>query len=368
VLQSNPTALNASFIPRETGEYNFELSARTSSYGQEFTETAQTVVLVVDQEEEVPDGPPPPPDTSSFSVSASGGTGGLGEIIALSSTATFPEDTAVTNVTRSWTQIGGPTTSIMNANSAQASFIPTEAGQYAFMITVNARINGEEHSRSNTVVVTVAAPEQPPGPDLSGFQVSTAPAPVAAQINTQVSIPSTFTTPTGAAATNVRYQWTQIGGPTAQIANANSHTMTYVPDSPGQYSFLVTVSANMAGQEMTRTNTAVVIVEDPVVGHPIVSAGNAQAIDASLGAPVMLSGTVTYPPGRTVTETPTYLWTQVAGPGTIIYNGSTLNASVLLQTPGTYAFTLTVTGEIDGVPFTRTANTAVLVRDVPLAP
>lgn len=342
------------FAPTTPGEYEFKVTAETTINGILDRESRTTVVIVRD------------PVLDRFVLSA-----GEAQVVHpespvfLNGLLVGNEQLFLPSVQFEWRQISGPSVFLSNANSMTASFIPAAAGNFVFELTATTTQYGETFVTVAQTQVLVVEPEEelpePPAPDLTAFTVSTAPAPVTALVNATVNIPSTVTFPADVTATNVVRQWTQNAGPTASIANANSDTMTFVPVLPGQYSFVVTVTATINGEEVTRTNTAVVIVEDPNVGSPVVSAGDAQVVDAGAGASVSLNGSVTYPAGMGPDAPASFMWSQVAGPSSIIYNGTTATPSVLLQEPGTYTYFLTVDGVYAGQPFSKTAHTAVLV-------
>ncbi|MFI1989450.1 PKD domain-containing protein [Actinoplanes sp. NPDC020271] len=95
----------------------------------------------------------------------------------------------------------------------------------------------------------------------------------------------------------------------------------------------VTVTSSSGG-----TATASLLGSGAVLGpEPPVAAATADAT-AVVGQTVQLDGT-----GSTG-EVDSYRWTQTAGPEVIVTGGTTASASFVAPSPGTYAFTLTLTG------------------------
>ncbi|WP_423739631.1 MprA protease, GlyGly-CTERM protein-sorting domain-containing form [Cupriavidus basilensis] len=61
-----------------------------------------------------------------------------------------------TNVSYAWTQLSGPTVTLLNANAAVASFTPTVAGDYQFGLTVTDNASGL--SAGTSVLLSATAP------------------------------------------------------------------------------------------------------------------------------------------------------------------------------------------------------------------
>lgn len=222
-------------------------------------------------------------------------------------------------------------------NSSTASFTPTATGQYQFVATVDALVDGIPRSTTGSVIVQVTTPNQAASLIVSPPQ-TVAPG---ATVNLSGSITNSDKTLTYAT------EWAQQPGALTSVSltNATSNTATsttsfIAPSAEGTYRFVWTVTTTfLDGTTSTASSIATVIVKANATGSFTVSAGNAQSV--AQGAAVVLNGTVT---GQGASGY-TYSWQQVGNTPTTVTlsNPNSAAASFIAPaTSGTYNFMLTV--------------------------
>ena len=86
-----------------------------------------------------------------FANAGDGQTAAPGDSVTLDGSASNDPDNGPSPLTYNWTQTGGPSVTINNANQAQANFTPPAAGTYYFLLTVS----DGAHSHTDTVAVSV---------------------------------------------------------------------------------------------------------------------------------------------------------------------------------------------------------------------
>lgn len=222
-------------------------------------------------------------------------------------------------------------------SSSTASFTPTTTGQYQFMATVNALVDGIPQTTTGSVIVQVSPPNQ------AASLVVSPPQTVA---------PGAVVTLSGSVANSDKTlsysnEWVQQPGamPSVTLTNATSTTSSttasfIAPTTEGTYRFTWTVITTfLDGTTATANASTTIIVKANATGSFNVSAGNAQSV--APGAAVMLNGNVT---GQGATSY-SYAWQQVGStPATItLSNPNSATASFIAPTTsGTYNFLLTV--------------------------
>ncbi|MCY4491734.1 MAG: PKD domain-containing protein [Thaumarchaeota archaeon] len=158
-----------------------------------------------------------------------------GSIVTLDGSAsTDPESDSLTY---SWTKIAGPTVQLSNNGDVQPTFTaPTGPAT----ITLRLEVNDGTSKSTDSVIITVLAPPQPPiadaGPDKTGF------------INDMITLDGTASTdPNGDALT---YEWNQDSGTPITLDNFTSARTTFTaPSEPTILEFTLTV------QDATHTVT-----------------------------------------------------------------------------------------------------------------
>jgi len=226
---------------------------------------------------------------------------------------------------------------LTGANTATASFVPTELGSYGFNLTVDDGFGGSDEA---SVMVTVLNrnPVADAGPDQ----------PAAAKNIVLTLDASASSDPDGDALT---YAWTAPLGIT--LSDANSPTPTFTATRSDTYTFLLQVDDGLGG---VATDTVVVTV----LNTPPVAVANAPATAAKY-APVSLDGTASSDPDG---DALTYVWTRVSGPFVTINGQDGALAAFTPAVSGTYGFRLTVDdGDVGG-----TATDDVVVTATNAAP
>ncbi len=234
------------------------------------------------------------------------------------------------SVTRTWTRVSGPgTVTFSNATSNNTTASFSAAGTYVLRLT--ASDGSLQASDDITITVLAAAPvNQPPSVNAGNDQ--------------QIQLPNTaslsaIVTDDGLPSSpgSVTRTWTRVSGPgTVTFSNATSNNSTASFSAAGTYVLRLTASDGslQASDDITIT----VLAAAPVNQPPVVNVGSNQTIQ--LPATANLSATVTDTGGPLAT--PTLIWTQVSGPGTVTFgNPNSANTTAEFSTAGTYVLRLT---------------------------
>ncbi len=240
-----------------------------------------------------------------------------------------------------WSQYGGPAVTIGNPNSATAILSGLTEGQYYFKLTVT---DDEGATDGDNVLVNVIAPPNVPPIANAGSDES-----LALPLNT-IRFRGSATDTDG---TIVSYQWTQYGGPSADIAGANTPTPFVTVHESGNYYFRLTVKDNRGDTHYDNMLLRVTGVM-PVNKLPTANAGRDYTLTLPTNSVKLLGSG--YDSDGKITS---YKWTQYGGERTYIAGENTPTASLTGLKAGQYYFRLTVTDD-DGA----TAYDNVLVRVV----
>lgn len=179
-------------------------------------------------------------------------------------TITLPVNTAVLNgegrdsdgsiVQYSWTQYGGPTAMLLNANTASATVSGLVAGSYYFRLTVT---DDDGATHADEMLLKVGEADEQPAP------VQNATPEVFAGENQTLTLPQNSTRLIGSARDNdgsiVSYSWSQYGGASVTIEDANSAQATVTGLTAGSYYFRLTVTDD--GGATVSDNMLVKVVE-----------------------------------------------------------------------------------------------------------
>ena len=225
-----------------------------------------------------------------------------------------------------WSQVSGPgnVSFAATTNPCTSASFPT-AGLYTLRLTASDGLL----SGASDVTVNVAANQ--------------APVVYAGASSLTVSGGSTVTLTGGAvddglplsSGGTLTYTWSQVSGP-AQSALASpsfTNTTAILPSTPGAYSFRLSCSDGMlVGSGSVTVNVLKAL-------PPVVSASaTAPVVDLSATNRVTLSGSAS----STFSPNLSYVWTQVAGEGTVTFvNASSPSTTASFSAPGTYRLRLT---------------------------
>lgn len=228
-----------------------------------------------------------------------------------------------TIATYAWTKVSGPSASISGASTATLQLTALVAGTYIFRLTVT---DDDGATASDEVSIFVGTTNLAPIVTL-GENITVI------QPQASVILTSTAKDNDGSIST---YLWTKQAGPTADLVNANTGTLTVNNLVVGTYTFRLTITDNSSATAFDEIIVSVISATTNQL--PVVNIGN----DRELFLPtstVVIAGTATDPDG-TITL---FNWTQISGPGALLSNQTTNTLTALNLSAGTYVFRLTVT-------------------------
>jgi hypothetical protein len=202
-----------------------------------------------------------------------------------------------------WTQVGGPTVELSDANAAQPMFVAELAGDYRFELVIS---DGAGISEPDDVLITVV--NQRPVADAGDDQTFQ-------MVVGEVLLDGSGSyDPTDDALT---YRWTQVSGPVVELSDPNAAETSFSPVETGVYVFSLVVSDDLADSE---ADTVGIVVGNTA---PVARAGSSRYAATD---PVVLDGTGSYDPdGYGVLS---YQWTQVSGPTVSITGADTATPTV----------------------------------------
>ncbi|MBK7877331.1 MAG: tandem-95 repeat protein [Planctomycetes bacterium] len=217
------------------------------------------------------------------------------DVVTLSGSGSDVEGQALTYA---WTQVSGPTVVLSDANAASPTFTAPQ-GLANSDIVFELAVSDGTNTSVDTVTITVNADNDAPtaeaGPAQSVDELDV------------VTLSGAGSDVEGQALT---YTWTQVGGPTVVLSDANAASPTFTAPEGLANSDLVFELAVSDG-----TNTSVDTVTITVHADndaPTAEAGPAQSVD-ELDV-VTLSGSGSDVEGEALT----YTWTQVSGPAVVL--------------------------------------------------
>lgn len=331
------------FLPSETGDYVFELSA-TKNAATPSVRTSRALVTVIDT---------PVPQFFGISAGDAQTAGPPPAAIALKGTSTVQgiPDSAIGY---KWTQISGPTVVISNATGLQASIIANTAGLYVFEMA--ATVGAMTKTATTSVLVNGLPVDVTPVPF---FTVSAGDAKVVATPDpTAVTLAGNLMSQ-GVDASAVAYKWTQLSGPAVGISNATSLKASIVTNVAGLYEF--ELAATVGGATKTATTSVQVkalTAVPPAATVFAISAGDSQVVGPDATA-VLLAGVLSIE--GALPSSVSYKWTQTSGPAVTIANANSLKASAVIGNPGFYVFELSATVGNS----TKTSTTSVMLATAP---
>ena len=231
-------------------------------------------------------------------------------------------------VSYSWTQISGPSTSIItNATTSTPTASALLAGRYYFELTVTD--NSGATSKATVRITVVSAANQPPIANAGANQTITLP------VN---SITVDGSASQDADGTIASYNWSKVSGPSQGNIVSPSSVSTAINNlAQGTYVFKLTVTDNKGA---SASDTITVIVNAAANQAPVANAGSSQTITLPFNS-ASLDGSKSSDPDGTIVS---YAWSQVSGPSTATITGATTaTATASALVAGSYVFQLAVT-------------------------
>jgi gliding motility-associated-like protein len=262
-------------------------------------------------------------------------------IITCSDVTSVPLSGLVSTATGGTWTTNGTGTFNPNANTLNATYIPSSTDTAAGTITLTLTTTGNgtcNAASDNTILTLTNAPTSNAGPNLTNCSDVTS-----------VALTGLVSTATGGT-------WTSSGTGTFN-PNANTLNASYIPSSADTAAGTVTLTLTTTGNGGCNAVTDNMILT--LTNAPTVDAGASITICAD-AASVPVSGLVTTATGGT--------WS-TSGTGTFTPNASTLNASYIPSSAdtaaGTITLTLTTTG--NGTCNAVTDNTVLTITNAPTA-
>ena len=269
----------------------------------------------------------------------------VGDTVVLDGSASHDPDAAPAALSYQWLQTAGSPVELIGANSAIANFTPSQAGQYAFRLSVS---DGAV-SASDDMSVSVTSPEPPPVPPIANAGANRI-----GGLNTLITLNAEASYDPQPGPNALSFTWQQTAGPSLALQHANSATPSFTPTQVGSYAFRVGVDDGSLGA----FDEVMVTVPEP----PLANAGADKLV--RLGSNATLDGSAS----RDLDPGPgalTYHWQQTQG-ATLALNGAhARQAGVTPNRPGNYSFKLAV-GDGAGTGYDEVTYTVPALGDVDL--
>lgn len=136
-----------------------------------------------------------------------------------------------------WTQYGGASSTLTNANTAKVTISGLKEGKYYYRLTVTDN-DGASHSDNMMVTVTKSSSSPTPAPASNIPPVANA-GPDLKTSGSSITIKGSGTDKDGSIKS---YKWTQYGGPASTLSNAGTANLTVSGLKEGKYYYRLTVT------------------------------------------------------------------------------------------------------------------------------
>jgi len=300
---NNPTSDRAWFTPPLLGNYSFLLNV-SDGYGGWDNDTVNITVI----------------NRAPISNAGSDHTGSPNSSIPLDGSASYdPDGDPITYI---WSQISGPSCTIINSTQAFATMTTQFIDVFEFWLEVRDNKTGWSLDRVNITVVN-SPPVADAGPDQSSPR------------NTRVDLDGSASADSDGRI--VTYSWSQVAGPGVTLNNANTVAPWFTPTALGVHWFRLTVTDD-SGMWDTDDVNVTVINRDPTAN----AGSDASAFKRTV---VTLNGTLSSDPDG---DTPTFSWTQIGGLTVTLSGANTAKPTFTPAASGAYTFNLTVNDGFGG--------------------
>lgn len=295
-------------------------------------------------------------DAPIASVSAGQTVDELAEVTLDGSGSSDPDGNPLTY---SWTQVYGVPVTLINSNSAQATFIApavadpdtNNATVLSFELTVSDGIA----SSSAWTMIFVNKVNHPPIAD--------------AGLDQTVPEGATVTLDGTASADpdgdSLSYSWVQVGGTNVTLLEANTATPSFTAPDVGPAGATLTFELTVDDGKGGTTNDSVVINVTDVNHPPTVNAGTAQIVNE--GDVVTLNGTASDVDGNSLS----LMWTEISGPAVTLLNPTTLTptytAPQVTRDETNLVFQLTADDGFGGITSDVVTNHVANINHPPVA-
>jgi len=282
---------------------------------------------------------------------------GLGQTVTEFSTVNLSgiaRDTEDGNaVSSQWSVSSGPAVTFSNANSPTTSFVAPDVSSTSSIVLTLTVTDSEGLSNADSLTVAVLPVNESPSVD-AGSDVT-------ADEQTAVNLVATATDTDGSIS---NIQWTQVGGTSVSLTDANTLTPSFTAPEVliGNLDVLVFQLTATDNSSAVDTDFVSVIV-NPVLIAPTANAGNDSSADED--TTVQLDGSASSDDRAIVS----YSWAQTGGSGTVLFSDSALVNPVLtfpdVSNNTDFTLTLTVTDDEGGTATDDVIITALSLNQPP---
>lgn len=239
-----------------------------------------------------------------------------GERVILDGTGSGDSDHGPAPLVYGWSQDSGPAVVLDGADTAQPAFTASQPGEYQFRLSVS---DSQESSSASVRVLVNARPLADAGTGPSVNQ------------GDSVRLDGSASADPDQGPAPLTHAWSQTGGPTVNLAGADTAQASFVATGFGTLRFQLAVNDGQA------SGTAEVQVR--VNARPLADAGADQTVDQR--SLVLLDGGASRDPDAGPGGLG-HVWTQIDGPAVVLVGADTATPSFSAEQAGGYGFRLTV--------------------------